>query len=131
MKKFGMMLLLILSTVITCFSQDTLGKIVNDSTVLVTSEQLKYANLLFIEHRQLQEVDSLQKILIENYQSKVSYLQNINTLKDNQYKSLVERCDLQVKDLQSTIHKKDRLIKGLKIGSFTIGIGAILLLILK
>lgn len=108
-----------------------MGKIVNDSTVLVTSEQLKYANLLFIEHRQLQEVDSLQKILIENYQSKVSYLQNINTLKDNQYKSLVERCDLQVKDLQSTIHKKDRLIKGLKIGSFTIGIGAILLLILK
>lgn len=134
MKRIATLLLAILLTTTACFSQTTSTEISPDSIVSITSEQLKYANLIFVEHEKLLTENSLLNSQIGNYQNKLRLAEETDSLRlsqISQYKGINETYSLQIQDLNRSISKKDRTILGLKIGCVTVSVGVILLLLLK
>lgn len=134
MKRIATLLLAILLTITTCFSQTTSTETSPDSIVSITSEQLKYANLIFVEHEKLRTENSLLNSQIGNYQNKLRLAEETDSLRlsqISQYKGINEAYSLQIQDLNRSISKKDRTILGLKIGCVTVSVGVILLLLLK
>jgi hypothetical protein len=120
-----------------CISQNIskYPKILNDSLVVITPEQLKQTNLIFLEHSKLKETLPL-------VESKVVLLDSINRslLKSDSIKSsIIDTCSTTIKnniktinDLNSTITDKTKKVKSLRnwtIGSFSLSFGLILLLI--
>lgn len=74
MKRSAILLLISLLTTIVTFSQNTYPKNIGDSLVVITAEQLKEANLIFLEHSYLLNENNLllekldvQDELIFNY----------------------------------------------------------------
>lgn len=131
MKRIATLLLAILLTTTICFSQSTSTEISPDSIVSITSEQLKYANLIFVEHDKLLTENKLLNIQLDNYQSKLKLSERTDSLRLSQYKELEEMHFLQIQGLNRSISKKDKTILGLKIGCVTVSAGVILLLLLK
>ena len=134
MKKIVTLLLTILLTTTTCFSQTTLAETSPDSIVFITSEQLKYANLIFVEHEKLLTENSLLNFKINNLQSKLKLSETLDSLRlyqISQYKGINNTYALQINDLNRSISKKDKTILGLKIGCITVSVGIVLLLLLK
>jgi hypothetical protein len=71
---------------------------------------------------------------IQNYQSKVNLLEKTDSLRLAQikeYKSINQVYNSQIEDLNKTILKKNKTIKGWKIGGITVSAGLLLLLLLK
>lgn len=134
MKRIATLLLAILLTTTICFSQTTSVETNPDSIVSVTSEQLKYANLIFVEHEKLLIENSLLNTQIGNYQSKLKLAEETDSLRlsqISQYKGINEAYSLQIRELNKSLSKKDKTILGLKIGCVTVSAGIILLLLLK
>ena len=134
MKRIVTLLLAILLTTTICFSQTTSVETNPDSIVSVTSEQLKYANLIFVEHEKLLIENSLLNTQIGNYQSKLKLAEETDSLRlsqISQYKGINEAYSLQIGELNKSLSKKDKTILGLKIGCVTVSAGIILLLLLK
>lgn len=134
MKRIATLLLAILLTTTICFSQTTSVETNPDSIVSVTSEQLKYANLIFVEHEKLLIENSLLNTQIGNYQSKLKLAEETDSLRlsqISQYKGINEAYSLQIGELNKSLSKKDKTILGLKIGCITVSAGIILLLLLK
>ena len=134
MKRIATLLLAILLTTTICFSQTTSVETNPDSIVSVTSEQLKYANLIFVEHEKLLIENSLLNTQIGNYQSKLKLAEETDSLRlsqISQYKGINEAYSLQIGELNKNLSKKDKTILGLKIGCVTVSAGIILLLLLK
>ena len=134
MKRIATLLLAILLTTTICFSQTTSVETNPDSIVSVTSEQLKYANLIFVEHEKLLIENSLLNTQIRNYQSKLKLAEETDSLRlsqISQYKGINEAYSLQIRELNKSLSKKDKTILGLKIGCVTVSAGIILLLLLK
>lgn len=134
MKRIATLLLAILLTTTICFSQTTSVETNLDSIVSVTSEQLKYANLIFVEHEKLLIENSLLNTQIGNYQSKLKLAEETDSLRlsqISQYKGINEAYSLQIGELNKSLSKKDKTILGLKIGCVTVSAGIILLLLLK
>ena len=134
MKRIATLLLAILLTTTICFSQTTSVETNPDSIVSVTSEQLKYANLIFVEHEKLLIENSLLNTQIGNYQSKLKLAEDTDSLRlsqISQYKGINEAYSLQIRELNKSLSKKDKTILGLKIGCVTVSAGIILLLLLK
>lgn len=74
MRRYVILLVISLLTTIASFSQNTYPKNINDSLVVITAEQLKQANLIFLEHSYLLNENSVlreevftQDKLILNY----------------------------------------------------------------
>jgi len=74
-------------TAIASFTQTTYPKNLNDSLVIITAEQLKQTNLIFLEHNYLTNENvllknkiSLQDSLIYNY-SQIDLIQKNNIIK--------------------------------------------------
>ena len=60
MKQIILILLISLLGTMSSFSQTTYPKVTEDSLVVITPQQLKHTNLIFLEHRKLsKEVDLL------------------------------------------------------------------------
>jgi len=118
MKKINLLLLISLLTAISGFSQDTYPKKLNDTLVIITSDQLKQTNLIFLEH------DKLSK---ENKQlySKVALLDSIN----NNYVKIDSLNNVTISNLKRELDKKskNKPVKNYLIGG---GVGTILGLIL-
>ena len=134
MKRIATLLLAILLTTTICFSQTTSVETNPDSIVSVTSEQLKYANIIFVEHEKLLIENSLLNTQIGNYQSKLKLAEETDSLRlsqISQYKGINEAYSLQIRELNKSLSKKDKTILGLKIGCVTVSAGIILLLLLK
>lgn len=134
MKRIATLLLTILLATTICFSQTTSTETSPDSIVSITSEQLRYANLIFVEHEKLLTENELLNTQIGNYQSKLKLAERTDSLRVaqiSQYKELGEAYSLQIQDLNKSISKKDKTILGLKIGCVTVSVGVILLLLLK
>ena len=85
MKKIVLLLLTILLGTIISFSQDTL-KITN-STVLITSQQLKETNLIFIEHNKLLQENTLLNKQLYNYKEESLTLNKLDSIKTQQLKN--------------------------------------------
>lgn len=61
-------------------------------------------------------------------------MEEIDTYKSLQlsnYKEITENYAIQISDLQKSLKKKQNILKAWKIGCFTIGIGALLYILLK
>lgn len=134
MKRIVTLLLTILLATTICFSQTISTETSPNSIVFITSEQLRYTNLIFVEHEKLLTENELLNTQIGNYQSKLKLAERTDSLRVaqiSQYKELGEVYSLQIQDLNKSISKKDKTILGLKIGCVTVSVGIILLLLLK
>lgn len=134
MKRIVTLLLTILLATTICFSQTTSTETSPDSIVSITSEQLKYTNLIFVEHEKLLTENNLLTTQIGNYQSKLKLAEETDSLRVSQiseHKKLNEAYTLQIKDLNQDISKKNKTILGLKIGCVTVSVGILLLLLLR
>ena len=128
MKRIATLLLIIILATITCSSSNTLIITPQDSIVSITAQQLKYTNLIFIEHKKLLEENSLLCKQINNYQLKVKTLEQIDSIRKSQIISERILYENQIKDLTS---KKNKTITLWKIGGITVSASLVLLLLLK
>ena len=134
MKRITLLLLITLLVKIMCFSSNTSGVIKQDSTVLITSDQLKYANLIFVEHKKLLEENRLLYQQVKNYKAKTNNLLKTDSLRVAQmsnYKLINREYSIQIDNLNKAIKKKDRTVTCWKIGGITVSIGLVLFLLLK
>lgn len=134
MKRITILFLTILLVRTICFSSNTSEAIRQGSTVSITSDQLKYTNLIFIEHKKLLEENKLLLQQVQNYKVKTNYLLTTDSLRVAQisnYKLINREHSIQIENLNKTIKKKDRAVTCWKIGGITVSIGLILFLILK
>lgn len=134
MKRITILFLTILLVRTICFSSNTSEAIRQGSIVSITSDQLKYTNLIFIEHKKLLEENKLLLQQVQNYKVKTNYLLTTDSLRVAQisnYKLINREYSIQIENLNKTIKKKDRAVTCWKIGGITVSIGLILFLILK
>ena len=134
MKRITLLLLITLLVKIMCFSSNTSRVIRQDSTVLITSDQLKYTNLIFVEHKKLLEENRLLYQQVKNYKAKTNILLKTDSLRVEQianYQHINEEYILQIDNLNKAIKKKDRTVTCWKIGGITVSIGLVLFLLLK
>ena len=134
MKKSILTFFLILLATTMSFSQTISNEIKRDSTVLITSAQLKRTNLIFVEHEALLKTNSLLHQQLANYKLNNNLLlrsDSIHKVEINKYKLLTESFSSEITSLNKEIKRKDRTILTLKIGGITISSGLLLWLLLK
>lgn len=130
MRRIVTLFLITILCVITCSSQNILTRTKKDSTVLITSEELKYTNLIFVEHEKLLKENDLLSKQIKNLDFKANYYEAIDSLKTKQLNAYKELNAIQTEELNKVIKDKNKDITKWKIGCFTISI-AFLLFLLK
>ena len=134
MKKSILTFFLILLATTMSFSQTISNEIKRDSTVLITSDQLKRINLIFVEHEALLKTNSLLHQQLANYELNNNLLlrsDSIHKVEIDKYKLLTESFSSEITSLNKEIKRKDRTILTLKIGGITISSGLLLWLLLK
>jgi hypothetical protein len=134
MKRIIGIFLAILLTKIIAFSEITSNPIETDSTVLVTVSDIKYANLIFVEHKNLQSENTLLKQQLSNYEELNSELTEIDLLREQQlntYKKANENYSEQVANLNKQLSNKTNTVKYWKIGGISVSAALLLLLIFK
>lgn len=134
MKRIVLLFLAILLVRITCFSSTTSEVTRQDSIVSITSDQLKYTNLIFVEHKRLLEENDLLIQQVQNYQTKTDLLLRTDSLRVSQimnYQYINEAYATQIEDLNKAIKKRDRAVTCWKIGGITVSVGLVLFLLLK
>ena len=112
----------------------TSNLIEQDSIVYVTTQDIKYTNLIFIEHKKLIKDNALLLNQIENYKDLTNTLTQIDSLRLRQikeYSTLNENYQLQIESLNKDIKKKNKTLLCWKIGGITISSGLLLFLLLK
>ena len=134
MKKTLILLLLTMLVRISAFSSTTLNPIEQDSIVYVTTQDIKYANLIFVEHKKLTKDNLLLTQQLENYKDLTNTLTQVDSLRlrqINEYSKLNQSYQLQIDGLNKDIKKKNRTLLVWKIGSITVSAGLLLFLLLK
>lgn len=121
-----------------CFSQNIYKypKVINDSLVVITHNQLKATNLIFVEHAKLAMLYPIQERKIAIYkQLELEYKLN-DSIKSKQiieHQNTINENIKTINSLNSTISNKNKKIKRIRnwaIGSTIINIGLITLGIL-
>ena len=95
---------------------------------------MKYANLIFVEHKKLLEENDLLTQQVQNYKAKTDFLLRTDSLRVAQitnYQLINETYATQIEDLNKAIKKKDRAVTCWKIGGITVSVGLVLFLLLK
>ena len=134
MKKTLILLLLTMLVRISAFSSTTLNPIEQDSIVYVTTQDIKYANLIFIEHKKLIKDNALLLNQIENYKDLTNTLTQVDSLRLKQieeYSALNDKYQLQIESLNKDIKKKNKTLLYWEIGGITVSTGLLLFLLLK
>ena len=134
MKKFVILFFLILSMTTTCFSQNISNGIEKDSIVLITPNQLKEANLIFVEHQKLLRENDLLFKQISNYKLDNELLlktDSLRTLQLRNYEGLTESYNLKIEQLNKEIKRKNNTLLVWKVGGVTVGVGLLVWLLLK
>lgn len=103
----------------------------NDSTVSVTASDLKYANLIFVEHKKLLTENSLLYQQLGNCIDLNNQLVQVDSLRKEQIFELNKKHTKQINDLNKEIKKKNNSILCWQIGGITISVGLILFLLFK
>ena len=134
MKRTWILLLIMMLARITVFSSNTSEVTNPDSTVCITSTNLKYANLIFTEHQTLSKENFLLRQQLSNYKDLNNNLIQTDSLR---LKQLQEYNNLdmvrlnQINSLEKDIKSKNKTIRYWQIGGITVSVGLILFLILK
>ena len=117
-----------------CFSQNISINSNQDTIVSISSDQLKYSNIIFLEHQKLSLENSLLNKQICNYKKKISILEENDSLRIKQldnYKFLIEEYSIKIESLIKEIKDKNNTIKIIKIGGITITWGLLFLFLVK
>lgn len=137
MRKNLLILLISLLLPMWCFSQTTYPKLTSDSLIVITPQQLKATNLIFLEHKKLKlQVPELNKQIV-SYESLINSYVRSDSLKNSQVKELtnyIEVSEQVRKDQLREINKlksKNQLYKGLSIGGITISIALLITLLIR
>ena len=134
MKRTLIALLIMILARITCFSSTTLISTDPDSIVSVTASDLKYANLIFVEHSKLLKENSLLYQQVGNYVELNNQLTQIDSLRlqqINEYDKLSQSYATQIDALSKEVKKKNKAIRYWQIGGVTVSVGLVLFLLLK
>ena len=138
MKKSAILLLINLWIPTVCFSQNIYKypKVINDSLVVITHNQLKATNLIFVEHAKLAILYPIQERKIAVYKQLESEYKLNDSIKSKQiieHQNTINENIKTINSLNSTISNKNKKIKRIRnwaIGSTIINIGLITLGIL-
>lgn len=127
MRKIFLILLMVILTRIVSFSSNISEVTNNDTIVSVSITDIKYANLIFAEHKKLLTEN---KLLVEQNQEYNNLVVNLNKV-DSIRKQQNYIYEKQIDYLSKECKNKDRTIKYWKIGGITISIGLIIALLVK
>lgn len=119
------------------FSQTTYPKLTSDSLIVITPQQLKTTNLIFLEHKKLKlEVPELNKQIV-SYESLINSYTKSDSLKNSQISELTNYIEVseqvrknQLKEI-NRLKSKNQLYKGLSIGGVTISVIFLITLLIK
>ena len=119
------------------FSQTTYPKLTSDSLIVITPQQLKATNLIFLEHKKLKlEVPELNKQIV-SYESLINSYAKSDSLKNSQMDELTNYIEVseQVRENQlreiNKLKSKNQLYKGLSIGGVTVSVMLLITLLIK
>lgn len=119
------------------FSQTTYPKLTSDSLIVITPQQLKATNLIFLEHNKLKlEVPELNKQIV-SYESLINSYAKSDSLKNSQIDELTNYMEVseQVRENQlreiNKLKSKNQLYKGLSIGGVTVSVMLLITLLIK
>lgn len=119
------------------FSQTTYPKLTSDSLIVITPQQLKATNLIFLEHKKLKlEVPELNKQIV-SYESLINSYAKSDSLKNSQIGELTNYMEVseQVRENQlreiNKLKSKNQLYKGLSIGGVTVSVMLLITLLIK
>lgn len=120
-----------------CSSQNTYPKLVNDSLVVITPQQLKAANLIFLEHKKFKlEVPELKR-QITSYESLINSYERTDSVKNAQINRLMLHAQASEQVMQNQLREinklesKKRLYKSLTVGGVTVSVVLLVTLLLK
>lgn len=120
-----------------CSSQNIYPKLVNDSLVVITPQQLKATNLIFLEHKKLKlEIPELKK-QITSYESLINSYERNDSVKNAQINRLMLHAQASEQVMQNQLREinklesKKKLYKGLTVGGVTVSVVLLITLLLK
>lgn len=120
-----------------CSSQNTYPKLTNDSLIVITPQQLKATNLIFLEHKKLKlEIPELNK-QIASYESLIKSYGQTDSVRNAQVERLMLHAEVSEQVMQNQLREinklesKNKLFKGLTIGGVTVSVILIATLLLK
>ena len=120
-----------------CSSQNTYPKLVNDSLVVITPQQLKATNLIFLEHKKFKlEIPELKKQLT-SYESLINSYERTDSVRNAQINRLMLHAQASEQVIQSQLKEidklesKKKLYKGLTVGGDTVSVVLLITLLLK
>ncbi len=101
---------------------------------MITPNQLKEANLIFVEHQKLLRENDLLFKQISNYKLDNELLlktDSLRTLQLRNYEGLTESYSLKIEQLNKEIKRKNNALLVWKVGGVTVGVGLLVWLLLK
>lgn len=120
-----------------CSSQNTYPKLVNDSLVVITPQQLKATNLIFLEHKKFKlEIPELKKQLT-SYESLINSYERTDSVRNAQINRLMLHAQASEQVIQSQLKEinklesKKKLYKGLTVSGVTVSVVLLITLLLK
>lgn len=120
-----------------CSSQNTYPKLVNDSLIVITPQQLKATNLIFLEHKKLKlELPELNKQIV-TYESLIKSYAATDSIRSIEVKRLMLHAQVSEQVMQSQLREinklesRKKLYKGLTIGGFSVSAVLLITLLLK
>lgn len=120
-----------------CSSQNTYPKLVNDSLVVITPQQLKATNLVFLEHKKFKlEIPELKR-QITSYESLINSYERNDSVKNAQINRLMLHAQASEQVMQNQLREinklesKKKLYKGLTVGGVTVSVVLLITLLLK
>ena len=118
-------------------SQNMYPKLVDDSLVVITPQQLKASNLIFLEHKKLK----LERFELKKHLSSYELLTANYAKTDSIRLQQLARAELQMQMYDEAIskqreqiakmNKKNKRLTTLSIGGFAISVGLLLALLIK
>lgn len=120
-----------------CSSQNTYPKLVNDSLVVITPQQLKATNLIFLEHKKFKlEIPELKKQLT-SYESLINSYERTDSVRNAQINRLMLHAQASEQVIQSQLKEinklesKKKFYKSLTVGGVTVSVVLLITLLLK
>lgn len=120
-----------------CSSQNTYPKLVNDSLVVITPQQLKATNLIFLEHKKFKlEIPELKRQIV-SYESLINSYEKADSIRNAQINRLMLHAQVSEQAMQNQLREinklesKKRLYKGLTVGGVTVSAVLLITLLLK
>lgn len=119
------------------FFTEYLSEVGNDSLVVITPQQLKATNLIFLEHKKFKlEIPELKK-QITSYESLISSYERNDSVKNAQINRLMLHAQASEQVMQNQLREinklesKKKLYKGLTVGGVTVSVVLLITLLLK